>query len=108
MKSKITTLLVTPFFIALALLPQISWAEPTELEVKVDGLACPFCAYGMEKQLKKVEGVEELKILIDEGRAILKLREGAPLDVSEIKDVIKKQGFTPRKATLSLSGSLSR
>ena len=29
--------------------------------VGIDGLACPFCAYGIEKQIQKLEGVEQVE-----------------------------------------------
>ena len=30
-----------------------------QIQVKVDGLSCPFCAYGLEKYLKKIKGVKK-------------------------------------------------
>ena len=30
-------------------------------KLRVDGLACPFCSYGIEKQLGKLPGVTSLK-----------------------------------------------
>ena len=42
------------------------WAMPAgagqSYRLTVDGLACPFCAYGIEKKLGAVNGVEKLDI----------------------------------------------
>ncbi len=42
-----------------------------EVSVQVDGLSCPFCAYGLEKKLRKVENVARIEIRVDEGRAVV-------------------------------------
>ena len=43
---------------AMALIWNVAaFAAGTEYQLRVDGLACPFCAYGIEKKLKKTEGV---------------------------------------------------
>ena len=54
-------------------------ADVKSLTVKVDGLACPFCAYGLEKKLKKVEGVEQLNIDINIGEVVLNVASGTRL-----------------------------
>ena len=33
-----------------------------KITIEVDGLACPFCAYGLEKNLKEIDGVENIEI----------------------------------------------
>ena len=68
--------------------------EHPDIVVTVDGLACPFCAYGLEKKLKKLEGVEKIYIKIDEGIADIKLKENAKLSEDEIKKAVKNAGFT--------------
>ena len=50
-------------------------ANASEFSLRVDGLACPFCSFGVEKKLLKVPGVEELDVLLDGGKvAVLNLR----------------------------------
>ncbi|MDQ3269572.1 MAG: heavy-metal-associated domain-containing protein [Pseudomonadota bacterium] len=36
-------------------------ASPASYRLRVDGLACPFCAYGIEKQLSKLDGVARVE-----------------------------------------------
>ncbi len=69
-------------------------ASSAEFTLRVDGMACPFCAFGIEKKLLKVPGVEDLTILIDEGKIVLKLTAGAELDVPALHKAVKNAGFT--------------
>lgn len=62
----------------------------------VDGLACPFCAYGIEKKLNAVEGVEKLDIDINAGVVSVTMAEGATLDEATAKQIVKDAGFTLR------------
>lgn len=36
-------------------------AAPAVYQLHVDGLACPFCAYGIEKKLGEVKGVRAVQ-----------------------------------------------
>lgn len=67
-----------------------------DIVVGVDGLACPFCAYGIEKKMKKLDGVENIYVNIDEGVVDLKLKKGATLAEEKIKKAVKDAGFTVR------------
>ncbi len=69
-------------------------ASAAEFTLRVDGMACPFCAFGIEKKLLKVPGVEELNILIDEGKIVLTLAAGAELDVPALHKAVRNAGFT--------------
>ena len=68
-----------------------------KVTVRVDGLACPFCAYGLEKKLKKIESVDKLEIKINEGIVMLYFKEGAKIDKDVITKKVKEAGFTPRE-----------
>ncbi len=71
--------------------------QPQKVTVRVDGLACPFCAYGLEKKLKKIESVEKLEIKINEGVVTLYFKQGAKIDKEQIAKKVKEAGFTPRE-----------
>ncbi len=97
-------------------------AQEAQVRVQVDGLTCPFCAYGLEKKLKAIDGVEKLEINIEEGVAVLTFRHSDKIDEEQIGKAVKDAGFTPgeitvekksdeqsqeadgRKVTLSISG----
>mgnify|MGYP000303644257 CR=1 FL=1 len=44
----------------------------------VDGLACPFCAYGIEKRLNKVDGVTDVQVDVGESLVRVTLEETSP------------------------------
>jgi copper ion binding protein len=84
-------------FILFLLVPGISTAaeQTQKVTVQVDGLACPFCAYGLEKKLKKIEGVERLEIKMNDGEVILFFKQTARIDKKSIVKKIKETGFSP-------------
>jgi len=55
-------------FMALAILsfPLKAFAAEANVTLMVDGLSCPFCAYGLEKKIKKLD--KELALTISSGR----------------------------------------
>ncbi len=63
----------------------------------VDGLACPFCAYGVEKKVGGLDGVEKIDIDIDGGIVAVTLAAGATLDEATAKQAVDEAGFTLRK-----------
>jgi len=67
--------------------------------IRVDGLSCPFCAYGLEKHLKKIAGVEGVKINMKSGKAIVRLKPGTQVNDAALKTAVKKAGFTARGIT---------
>jgi copper chaperone CopZ len=73
--------------------------ENPDIVVAVDGLACPFCAYGLEKKLKNLDGVTEVAVLLDEGETQLKVEEGTKLAEETIHKTVENAGFTATKVT---------
>ncbi len=75
--------------------------------VAVDGMACPFCAFGIEKRLRKVEGVESVSVSTKEGTATLVAKEGASIAVKQIPGAVKAAGFTPGSVTVDAVGNIT-
>lgn len=73
--------------------------ENPDIVIGVDGLACPFCAYGLEKKLKKLDGVADIYVDMDKGKTDIKLKEGATLSEEKIKKAVEDAGFTVRSFT---------
>lgn len=63
-------------------------------QLAVDGLACPFCAYGVEKRLSAVEGVKSIDTDIKSGRVVVTLDDGKTLTESAAKKAVEDAGFT--------------
>lgn len=70
------------------------FAAGKQYALEVAGLACPFCAYGIEKKLNGIDGVEDVEIHIGESKTIVILREGATLSEEQARQAIKEAGFT--------------
>ena len=75
-------------------------AQPSRVVVEVKGLACPFCAYGLEKQFKEVSGVTEIRIDVEQGLLSFTWTAQDPVDKKEIKRLVKKAGFTAGMVTV--------
>ena len=71
--------------------------QTQQVQVQVDGLSCPFCAYGLEKKLKDIDGVASLKIDIDEGLVTFSVSKDKNITEEEIQKVVTQAGFTPKK-----------
>ncbi len=74
-------------------------AAGTEYRMRVDGLACPYCAYGIEKKLKAIKGVEKLNVDLNAGLVIVDVADGAKLTEPQMKTLFKDAGFTYRSMT---------
>ena len=91
---------------SIVLLASISPAQISQVTVKVDGLACAFCAYGLQKGLKRVEGVRDVKVYVDAGKAELQFKKGVPAGLEEIAPTVKKAGYTPAEIRIEATGRL--
>lgn len=83
-------------------------AQVEKVEIRVDGLACPFCAYGLEKKLKKIEGVEKVQINVKDGIATLRSKKGKSVEFENLESVVKDAGFTPREITATVVGKVGQ
>ena len=83
----------------LALWSLVALASGTEYVMRVDGLACPYCAYGIEKKLKEIEGVEKIDVDLDRGLVIVDVAEGVRLTGPEMRKLFNEAGFSFRGMT---------
>ncbi len=63
----------------------------------VDGLACPFCAYGIAKQLSKNKDVENIDFDISIGAVTITMVAGAKLDEASARHAVEAAAFTLRE-----------
>ena len=77
------------------------YAEPAshQYTVGVDGMACPFCAYGIEKQLHKLPGVMGMETDIETGVVKLTVDESVTLNEDDVVAAVTKAGFSVREFT---------
>ena len=77
-----------------------SFAAGTRYELRVDGLACPFCAYGIEKTFIQTEGVESVEIDIKNGLVIVNTVEGIKFSEDKLITIIDDTGFTMKSMSV--------
>ena len=82
--------------LALLVASATAFADSRQFELRIDGLACPFCAYGIEKQLTRIEGVTDVRIDIASGKVRLTTKEDADLNAATARAAVEAAGFTLR------------
>ncbi len=82
------------FGLSLFMLAGTVLAAPPAYKLRVDGLACPFCAYGFDKQLSNLEGVVRIEVDIEKGAVTVRLNEGGDARRGDGKGAVKRAGFT--------------
>jgi copper chaperone CopZ len=76
---------------AVTLLPIAAAAD--SYRVNVEGLACPICAYRVERSLAALDGVEIVDADFRTGIAIIIMAEGATLDEAAARRAVEETGF---------------
>lgn len=72
-----------------------------QFEVQVDGLGCPFCAYGLEKKFKEFKGIKDVKIDIKTGDFSFSYPADKALTMDAMVQQVEKAGYTPNAAKIS-------
>ncbi len=80
------------------LLPNPALAEePQEaIVLNVRGMACGQCAKRIEAELKKMDGVKDAKVSIEEAKAVIKLDKNK-IKEEQLVEAIQNMGFTVEK-----------
>lgn len=79
-----------------ALTSASAFAAQQAYKLRVDGLSCPFCAYGVEKKLNAIKDVQGVGVDIASGTVTVTMAEGASLDEATAKQAVRDAGFTLR------------
>ncbi len=68
------------------------------ITVTVLGMSCPFCAYGLQKKLLRLDKTEKIEVKLKEGLAVLTLKEGiSDIPDEEIEKLVDEAGFEAAK-----------
>ncbi|BAO55249.1 heavy-metal-associated domain-containing protein [Nonlabens marinus] len=107
MKTLLRTGIITLFAFATFLLSTTnvnaqskSETDKTYIKIEVDGLSCPFCAYGLEKKLVQA-GSKDVLIELEEGEATMSVSKDQQPTEEELQKIVKDAGFTPKEITFS-------
>lgn len=68
-----------------------------DITVGINGMSCPFCAYGVTKKLKKLDEIDIVFVSVDKGTADIKLKDNATLTEEKIVKAVKDAGFEVRE-----------
>jgi periplasmic mercuric ion binding protein len=63
-------------------------------EVQVDGLGCPFCAYGLEKKFKEFKGIKNIKIDMETGDFSFTFPNEKALGLKDVETQVDAAGYT--------------
>ncbi len=94
--SKIIALLLFGF--ALLASPSLLSAQETNrdaYELKVDGLGCPFCAYGLEKKFKEFKSLKDLQLDMETGIFQFTYPSDEPLTLDQVEKQVDVAGYSP-------------
>ena len=86
-----------------------SQAAVEQVSVRIDGLACPFCAYNIEKRVKTLDGVErDTRVVtsVENGTAMFPWKAGVVFDPEAVRKAIRQAGFTPREISVTMTGTV--
>ena len=56
--------------------------------------------------MEKLPGVESATVKLNEGRAVLQLKPDNRVTIAEVRERVKRNGFTPREAVVTARGDV--
>ena len=71
--------------------------QPRQIEITILGMSCPFCVYGVQQKLQRLDGVAELEVVLETGIATLRLEEDADISNELLDDTVEDAGFEVAK-----------
>lgn len=108
MKKLIGTRIIAPVAgVGLLLAPAAASAELREVEQSIFGMDCAPCAVGVEKRIGGLEGVSEVALSLNEGKATVVFEPENRVTLKELRDEIRRNAFNPREARVEIAGRLA-
>lgn len=87
--------------------PAITAAEGLRhVKQSIYGMDCAPCAYGLDKAMRALPGIESVKISLNEGYADLVFAGNATVGLHAIRTIARDNGFTPKDAQVVIEGTL--
>ena len=74
---------------------------PRTIEVTILGMVCPFCSYGVQPKMKRLDGIADIDIDLEEGLATLTVADGKDLSNELLIKTVKDAGFEVAKISRS-------
>jgi cation transport ATPase len=83
-------------------------AQLIKVDQEVFGMDCAPCAYGLERGLNKMDGLEKVQVSLNKGKAYLQLASNNKLTLKKIQEEVKNNGFSARNAEVTVKGELNK
>ena len=93
-------------FTGAVLAPAAAYAEIDEVRIVVNGMTCNLCAAGLERSLRKLDGVSDVRVAMDEEAAVVTLKPGARFDPDRFRAAVIDAGQQTRSLELRLHGAV--
>lgn len=71
-------------------------AQNDQFVLRVEGLGCVFCAYGLDDKLQTIEGISDLQIDIETGKVSFAVPVATALTLAGAEEKVVESGYTPR------------
>jgi len=97
---------IATLVLGLLLLAASAQAGLRSAELQVNGLSCPFCAFGIEKKLLRIDGVRDVEVLLDEGRVAVTFAPQSAATVADLDAAVAKAGFELAALRVEADGQL--
>ena len=95
---------------AVSMLPAVggeALGQVHRVTVQVDGLACPFCVFNVEKRVKAMRGLDHkapITTSIEAGVATFAWKPNVEFNPEAVRKAIREAGFTPRRIEVTATG----
>jgi len=74
-----------------------AFSAEAHYKIRADGLACAYCAYGIEKKFMKIQGVTHFDIDLKKGLVLVTGDKNLVLKEQQLKKLFNDAGFTFRR-----------
>lgn len=79
-----------------------SLIENPDAVVHVKGLACQMCARSLTKELKKLDAIDRVQVILeDDQHALITLKEKKKVIESDLRSAVANAGFTTREVVFA-------
>ncbi len=85
-----------------------AYAQVEDVTITIEGMSCNLCAAGLERSLRRVEGVAAVKVVLASQTATIHLKPGAPLAPAKLRAGVENAGQRLRLVDVRLRGTLQR
>jgi len=86
--------------------PAVASAQIDEVRIVVNGLTCNLCAAGLERSLRKIDGVSSVRVTLDDETALITLKPEARFDADRFRAAVTNAGQDTRQVELRVRGAV--